>query len=246
LRRLVLAAAILASTAVVTAPTASAQGGPGMGFGPSMPGYGGVPMLPSGGPPQVRGQAAAAPATPEACRLGVARAAYPMVTQMVQYANAFQAYPMGPNGRPLLAPAPPLYPGFAGSIYNPFGAPGYNLANIYGLQNLNAILLTREAFAPFLNGGLSYADLVNNVFTADAQRLAYVDNRINAANLNAALTIFPLDVAALFKEVVEGLQLYADLACGGEAAPAPANGNGNGEQNGAATEPATNGNSARP
>src|SRR5579875_901130 len=115
LRRLVLAAAILASTTAAMAPVAHAQGGPGIGFGPPTPGYGGVPMVPSSAPARPQAESSA-PTTPDACRLGVARAAYPMVTQMVRYANAFQAYPMGPNGRPLLAPTPLLYPGFAGSI----------------------------------------------------------------------------------------------------------------------------------
>lgn len=231
MRRLVLAAAILASSTVVVAPAAHAQGmGFGVGYGPPTPGYGGVPMVPGGAPPRQQAESSA-PMSADQCRLGVARAAYPMVSQMVRYANAFQAYPMGPNGRPLLAPAPLLYPGFAGSIYNPFGAPGFNLANIYGLQNLNGILLQQQAFAPFLNGTLGYPDLVANVFAADSQRLAYIENRINAANLNAALTIFPLDVAALFKEVIEGLQIYADLACG--QPPASANGDSNGAENGA-------------
>ncbi|HLI28263.1 MAG TPA: hypothetical protein VKZ60_14415 [Chloroflexota bacterium] len=244
MRRLVLAAAILASTTAAMAPVAHAQGGPGIGFGPPTPGYGGVPMVPSSAPARPQAESSA-PTTPDACRLGVARAAYPMVTQMVRYANAFQAYPMGPNGRPLLAPTPLLYPGFAGSIYNPFGAPGYNLANIYGLQNLNAILLQPAAFAPFLSGTLSYPDLVAHVFSADSQRLAYIDSRINAANLNAALTIFPLDVAALFKEVVEGLQLYADLACGQASAPAASNSDSSGTDSGAATNGSSNG-AARP
>jgi hypothetical protein len=228
LRRLVLAAAILTSSTLAVAPAAHAQGmGFGVGFGPPTPGYDGVPMVPSSAPQRPQAESSAPMSTDE-CRLGVARAAYPMVTQMVRYANAFQAYPMGPNGRPLLAPVPLLYPGFAGTIYNPFGAPGYNLANIYGLQNLNGILLQQQAFAPFLNGTLGYRDLVANVFSADSQRLAYIENRINAANLNASLTIFPLDVAALFKEVLEGLQIYAELACSQPASGADSNGAENG------------------
>jgi len=214
LRHRVLAAALLTGSAMALAPAASAQGSPGFGFGfgPPTPGYGGVPMVPSGAPARPTAQPSGS-AVPNSCRQRVAWAAYPLAVQLVQYANAFQAYPMGPNGRPLLAPTPLLYPGFAGSLYTPLGAPGYNLANIYGLQNANGILLQRQAFAPVLSGALTYPDLVAHVFSADRRQLAEIGNRLRAADLNANLTIFPLEVAARLKEALDGLQIYAESAC---------------------------------
>jgi hypothetical protein len=95
----------------------------------------------------------------------------------------------------------------------PLGAPGYNLANIYGLQNANGILLQRQAFAPVLSGALTYPDLVAHVFSADRRQLAEIGNRLRAADLNANLTIFPLEVAARLKEALDGLRIYAESAC---------------------------------
>ena len=175
---------------------------------------------PAGYPPPLPAPTSAPSDDPAAaCQRQILQAAYPFAVQLLQYAHAFQAWPMGPNGRPLLAPAPYQYPGFAGTIYHPWGSPGYNLANYYGFQNLSGLPLVAGAFSPFITGETPYADLVANIFSADSHRLGYVDSRIAAAELNTAFTLFPLEVTAGLKDVLDALVVYGELAC-----PAPANG----------------------
>ncbi len=189
-----------------------------------------------------------------ACNQAVAQAAAPIANQMLYFTAAANLYPMTPNLRPVLGPAP-LYPGFA-AIY---GGPGLSLglANAALASTLGglaafpggtapAAILTQLSTTPpglVAPGGIGTPQSVDlltiaalqqaqvaNVLGALGTQQSVVGTRLAAAELNAAFTAWPREQAALLKEVLEGLTFYRDLVCGasgGTTAPAPAaNGNG--------------------
>jgi hypothetical protein len=236
LRILLLAlAAILSTTLLVPASTASAQ------------------WLPPGPPgprpfPGVAPMAAPAMADPHAaCQQALANAAYPIANQMVQFTAAANVYPTGPFGRPFVGPTIG-YPGVNSLFLGPGGNLGAANALIAsGRANLGALpagafpgaVINQLAGVPgglvavgCLGTGIS-ADLlgiagltqgeVGNLLAAIDTRQGVLGTRFAAAELNAALTAFPREQAALLKEVLEGLTIYRDLAC-----TPPSNGNGNG------------------
>jgi hypothetical protein len=198
-----------------------------------------------------------------ACHQALANAAYPMVNQMIQFTAAANVYPMGPSGRPLVGP-PTAYPGF-GAFYGPgrgLGVPNALIAN--GAATLRGFppgalpgaVASQLAGVPgglVAVGGLGTgitADLlglaglaqgeVGNLLAAVDTRQGVLGTRFAAAALNAALTSFPREQAALLKEAIEGLTLYRDLAC--PAAEGNGNGGHNGNGNGNHAENGHNGN----
>lgn len=198
-------------------------------------GYNHPPVAPVMYPPTAAPQAAPIAASATAnCQQMIAQAAYPVAQQMLAFAQAANAYPTGPAGRPLIAP-PSAYPGFQ-SIYSPFGGPGYQFAGLIGAASLANLAAAPGPILPTVtnppNG--TAAELIGNVFTATDVRQTIIGNRLAAAELNATLTAFPREQAALLKEVIEGLELYRNLACPsgeGNGAEAP-NGNGAAQHNG--------------
>ncbi len=242
---------LLAASLVPLAPAgvAGAQWYP-----PGPPGYGSPaasgPMLAAGAP-------AADPAA--ACQRAVANAAYTIGNQMLQFTAAANLYPLTPQLRPVLAP-PALYPGF-GAIFAP--GPSLGLANgvlaasVGGLAAFPpgaapAAILNQLAASPtglVAPGGIGTAESADlltiaglqqaqlgNILAAIDTRQGVLGTRLAAADLNAALTAWPREQAALLKEVLEGLTFYRDLVCGGSSSgngePEAAGRNGNGHRNG--------------
>jgi hypothetical protein len=239
-------AAILSTTLLVPASTASAQWLP--------PGPPGPRPVPGFAPMVAPTMAAPTMADPyAACQQALANAAYPIANEMVQFTAAANVYPMGPFGRPFVGPSIG-YPGVNGLFMGPggnLGAANALIAN--GRANLGALppgafpgaVINQLAGVPGglvavggLGTGIS-ADLlgiagltqgeVGNLLAAIDTRQGVLGTRFAAAELNAALTAFPREQASLLKEVLEGLTIYRDLAC-----TPPSNGNGNGhhEENG--------------
>jgi hypothetical protein len=66
----------------------------------------------------------------------------PVAAQMMFYVNASNAYPILPNGRPLVSPYP--YGGYpwAPAIFGGAGGPGWNFASAYGRWGMNSVGLT--------------------------------------------------------------------------------------------------------
>ena len=251
---------MLGISAVFVPPAAPALG---QGYPPTAPGYGpglspwagASPMMGPVAAPTMGPVAAPAAADPNAsCQRALAQAAYPIANQMVTFTAAANAYPMTPNGRPVIAPTF-AYPGFFG-----FAGPGrsFNTANSLvrsGLAGLNgfppgtspsAIVNTLAGVPGGLVpvGGLGTgitSDLlgiaglqqgqVGNVLAAVDTQQGVLGNRFAAAELNAAFTAFPREQAALLKEVLEGLTLYRDLACPAGESASGGNGNHNANNN---------------
>jgi hypothetical protein len=231
---LVLTAAV---SAIFVTPAAPALGQwyPPMGAGYGMSPFMGAPSMGGGmtvAPPMGGGMTVPSIDPNASCQQALAQAAYPIANQMVTFATAANAYPMTPNGRPVIAPtfAYPGFFGFAGPGRSFGAANGLLASNLRGLNNFPpgttpAAVLNALAGAP---GGLTlpalgagdllgvaglYQGQVGNILGAIDTQQGVLGTRFAAAELNASFTAFPREQAALLKEVIEGLTLYRDLAC---------------------------------
>jgi hypothetical protein len=255
---------LVAASTVVALPAARADAqfwpgyppmwGPGMGMG-----MGAAPMAAPVAAPT------ASPAT--SCQQAIAQAAYPMVNQMIQFTAAANVYPTGPFGRPFVGPSFG-YPGVAGlygaglggnlALANRFIASGRTTLGGFPPGAFPGAVANQLAGVPgglVAVGGLGTgitADLIGlaglaqaetaNVLAGIDTRQGVLGTRFAAAELNAALTSFPREQAALLKEAIEGLTLYRDLACPPNGENGQANGNGNGNAERSASENGNGGN----
>ena len=70
--------------------------------------------------------------------------------------------------------------------------------------------------------------LIGNVLGAADVRQSVISNRIAAADLNRAFTAYPLEQAVGLREIIEGIAIYVERACG-QALP-ESNGTGGGHR----------------
>ena len=190
-------------------------------------------------------------ATPE-CQQQFRELAGPYVQRALRYANAADAFPVTPAGRPYLGPGPVgAYPGFQGIVGAP-GGPGWALANGFGINSVgqyaqvngitNGGLTIPAVLQAFINttpGGFPnlgppnlatlappQQGLAGNALSAISTREAMIGNRLSAASLWTTLSSYPLAQARNYQDMVSLIQTWVESTCPAAAPtdqpPAPA------------------------
>ena len=168
------------------------------------------------------------------CQMLFRQLADPVMSQMLWYTQAANAFPITPWARPVISPWPYYgYPGF-GPIFAGPGGPSWQFATGSVPLGLAAVASTNPVATPFVVNqiaantpggltGLQTSDLlslaqlrqavIGNVLAAGDARQAIIGNRLAAADLNATMTGYPLERASNLSDVLAGIQTYVSSVC---------------------------------
>jgi hypothetical protein len=173
------------------------------------------------------------------CQQQFREMAGPYLQRALWYANAADAFPVTPAGRPYLGPGPVgAYPGFQGMVAAP-GGPAWGVANGFGVNSvgqyaqLNALTAgafnvpaVTQAFIAATPGGLPNLGTANlatlaplqqglagNILSAAATREAVIGNRLSAASLWTTISSYPLAQAGNYQDMVSLIQTWVENTC---------------------------------